>query len=136
MSYPAFLLIAISVAVILAAALAGPLSALCIIGFWAAHYFFVEWSLNSAPLHAMSDAELVRILGDWTKRGFTYYSPSQLKHVLKSGDKERIDKAIRRVLSIYDEVIRRYEKVGINADNYRAERHGLESTYLSVRAQR
>lgn len=127
MSYPVFLVVGLSVALMLGAALAGPLSVLVIVGFWVAHWFFVEWSLNSAPVNTMSDTELQRVLQDWTKRGISYYSSSNLSRVRRTGDRARIHKAIARVIEIYDEAIRRYEKLGVNVEDYRAERERLRS---------
>jgi hypothetical protein len=127
LSYPVFLVVGLSVAVMLGAALAGPLSVLAIVGFWVAHWFFVEWSLNSAPLNTMSDAELQRVLQDWTKRGISYYSSSNLSRALTTGDRAKIDRAIARVIDIYDEAIRRYEKLGVNVEDYRAERERLRN---------
>ena len=131
MSYPVFLVVALSVALMLGAALAGPLSVLCIIGFWIAHYYFVKWSLNSAPLDTMSDAELQRILQEWTKRGIAYYSSSNLTRVLRTGDRTEINAAIHRVINLYDELIHRYERQGINVEDYKSERQRLRDRFQS-----
>jgi hypothetical protein len=127
LSYPVFLVLGLSVAILLGVALAGPLSVLAIVGFWIAHWFFVEWSLNSAPLNTMGDAELQRVLEDWTKRGISHYSSSNLSRVLRTGDRAKIVRATSRVIDIYDEAIRRYENLGVDVDDYIAERERLRS---------
>lgn len=64
MSYPVFLIVGISVATIVGVALAGPLSGVSIVGFWVAHYLFLNWRNKSAPLESMSNSELSDVL-DW-----------------------------------------------------------------------
>jgi hypothetical protein len=125
--------ISLSVTALLAVALAGPLSALCIIGFWIAHCFFVTWTLESAPVQNMNDAQLRDVMNDWTKRGFNQYTTSHLARTFRNGDEVKIQQAIRRVVEIYDEVIRRYEKLNIDVNDYKSERDRLKKQLSTKR---
>ena len=126
MSYPTFLLIALSATIALAVALAGPLSVLCIVGFWIAHHFFVKWNLEDAPLETMSDAQLQNVLSDWTKHGFNRFALPHQTIVRRSGDDTEITKSVHRVIGIYDELIVRYEKKGIDVSDYKRSRDLLK----------
>ncbi len=68
MSYPVFFIVGISVAVVIGVALAGPFSAVSIIGFWVANHFFLDWRNKTASLQSMSDSELSDVLDCWTEK--------------------------------------------------------------------
>ena len=119
MSYPVFLIIGISVAVVIGVALAGPLSALAIIGFWVAHYYFLDWRHKSASLRAMSDSELSDVLDWWTGGGPFGRNTPDLSRVRRTGTEDQLRAALKRVIGIYEEIIRRTEKLGASTSEYK-----------------
>lgn len=125
MSYPAFLIVAISVAVVIGVALAGPFSAISIIGFWVAHYFFLDWRHKSASLQSMSDSELNDVLDWWTGGGPFGRNTPDLSRVRRNGTENQLSAALKRIISIYDEIIRRTEKLGVSTFEYERNRKQL-----------
>jgi hypothetical protein len=115
MSYPVFLIIGVAIAVVIGIALAGPLSILAIIGFWVAHYFFLDWRNNSAPLQSMSNSELVSVLDWWTGGGPFGRSVPDLSRVRRNGNEIQLNISLKRVIGIYDEIIRRTESNGASS---------------------
>lgn len=136
MSYPVFLIVGISIAVVIAGALAGPFSVLAIIGFWAAHYFFLDWRHNSAPLQSMSDSELSDVLNGWTGGGPFGRNTPGLIRVRRNSNEDQLSAALKRVIDIYVEKIRRAEILGVSTSDYEAYRKQLvdELSRLSKRA--
>lgn len=122
MSYPAFLFVGIFVAVVTAVALAGPLSALSIVGFWVAHYFFLDWRNKNAPLESMSDSELSDVLDWWTGGGPFGRNVPDLIRVRSKGTGDELRAAINRVIGIYDEKIRRTKSIGLSTSDYEHKR--------------
>lgn len=108
MSYPAFLVIALTVTSVIAIAVAGPLSALCVICFWIAHYFFVQWRLDSAPLSRMSDRELDSLHSDWT-RGVFWHSVTHISAIRIRRNDAEMARALKRLIAILEEKIQRAE---------------------------
>lgn len=137
MSYPVFLIFGISVAGIIGVALAGPLSVLSVLGFWVAHYLFIDWRNKSAPLESMSDSELQDALDWWTGRGPFGRNTPDLFRVRLNGSEEELKAALRRVISIYDEEIKRAKIIGLSASKYENSREQLvnELTRLSKGAR-
>ena len=129
MSYPLYLVISLAVTIFVAVMLAGPLSIAAMVGFWIAHYFFVTWSRKSASVEGMSDAELRRVLSDWNQGGFNQYTSSELSRVVRTGNRIEIERAVRRVLELYDEVIRRAQRRGMDPGNDRKERDELAKRF-------
>ena len=117
MSYGLYLVISLAVTVVMAMALAGPLSLLPIFGFWVAYYYFVSWSLNSASVKGMSDARLRDILSDWTHRGFNRYASSHLSRITRTGNHIELERAIQRILEIHDELIVRGRTRGLDVSS-------------------
>lgn len=129
MSYPLFLVVSLAITVSIAVALAGPLSVAAILGFWVVHYIFVAWSMNSASVKSMSDAQLRHVLSDWTRRGFNQYTSSELSRVIRTGNQVEIQRAVRRVLEIYNEIILRDQKQGLDVSGDIKERDELASRF-------
>jgi hypothetical protein len=125
MSYPVFLIVGIAIAAIVGAALAGPLSALSIVGFWVAHYFFLDWRHKRASLESMSDSELYDVLDWWTGGGPFGRNMPDLDRVRSRGTECEIRVALNRVIEIYDEEIKRAEKHGQSASEYAHKREQL-----------
>lgn len=135
MSYPVFLIIGIAIAVVIGVALAGPLSILAIIGFWVAHYFFLDWRNNSAPLQTMNDSELASVLDWWTGGGPFGRSTPDLSRVRRNNTESQLNISLKRVIGIYDEIIRRTEANGASSSEYERGRKQLidELSRLSSR---
>ena len=127
MSYPVFLIVGISVAVVIGVALAGPFSAVSIIGFWVAHYFFLDWRHKSASLQCMSDSELSDVLDWWTGGGPFGRNTPDLSRVRSNGTEDELRAAIKRVISIYDEKIKRTENLGLSTSEHEYSRKQLVS---------
>lgn len=125
MSYPVFLIVGISVAVVIGVALAGPFSAVAIIGFWVAHYFFLDWRNKSASLQSMSDSELSDALDWWTGGGPFGRNTPDLSRVRRNGTEDQLRVALKRVIGIYDETIRRTENLGVSTAEYERNRKQL-----------
>ena len=119
MSYPVFLLVALSVTIALAVALAGPLSSVCALGFWIANYYFFKWNYQSAPLETMSNIQLHDVLRTWEKFGSHVATGHQSKDYFEVKD------SVSRGIAIYDELIVRFEKTGINTNDYKERRDRL-----------
>ena len=125
MSYPAFLIVAISVAAVIGVALAGPFSALAIIVFWVAHHFFLDWRHKSASLQSMSDSELYDVLDWWTGGGPFGRNTPDLTRVRRNGTEDQLSASLKRIISIYDEIIRRTEKLDVSTFEYERNRKQL-----------
>ena len=123
-------------AALIGVALAGPLSALAIIGFWVAHCYFLEWRHKSASLQSMSDFELSDVLDWWTGGGPFGRNTPDLSRVRRNGTEDQLMAALNRVICIYDEIIRRTEKLGVSTSEYERKRAQLinELSRLSKRA--
>lgn len=118
MSYPVFFIVGVGLACLVGAALAGPLSVFAVLGFWVAHYFFLEWRNKKAPLEAMSDHELTDVLDWWTGWGpFGRNTPAVLR-IRSTGTAAELKAALERIVCIYDEQIRRAASRNLSASNY------------------
>lgn len=125
MSYLVFLIVGMFSAVVIGVALAGPLSAVVIIGFWVAHYFFLDWRNKSASLQSMSDSELSDVLDWWTGGGPFGRNTPDLTRVRRNGTEDQLRAALKRVIGIYDEIIRRTESIGVSTAEYERSRKHL-----------
>lgn len=125
MSYPAFLIVGIFVAVVTAVALGGPLSTVSILGFWVAHYFFLDWRNKNASLASMSDSELSDVLDWWTGRGPFGRNIPDLIRVRSRGAGDELRAATNRVIGIYDEKIKRAKNIGLSTSEYEHKRMQL-----------
>lgn len=132
MSYPVFLIIGISIAGAMAVALAGPLSALSVIGFWAAHYFFLNWRHNNASLASMSESELSDVLDWWTGGGPFGRNLPDLSRVRARGRKDELATALKRVIAIHDEKIRRAQDLGFSTSGDDHKRQQLLDELLNL----
>jgi hypothetical protein len=136
MSYLVFLIVGLSLAVIIGAELGGPFMGLAAIGFWVAHVFFLNWRHKTASLQSMSDSELSDVLDWWTGRGPFGRNTPDLSRVRRNGTDDQLRSALKRVISIYDELIRRTEKYGFSTSDYERTRSLLidELSRLSTQA--
>lgn len=125
MSYPVFLIVGIFVAVVIGVALAGPLSAVSIVGFWVAHYFFLDWRNKSASLQSMSNSELSDVLDWWTGGGPFGRNTPDLVRVRSKGTEDELRAALKRVIGIYDEEIKRTKNIGLSTSEYEYKRMQL-----------
>lgn len=125
MSYPVFFIVGIFVAVVIGVALAGPLSALSIVGFWVAHYFFLDWRNKSASLQSISDSELSDVLDWWTGGGPFGRNTPDLVRVRSKGTEDELMAALKRVIGIYDEEIKRTKNIGPITSEYEYKRMQL-----------
>ena len=116
MNYPTFLIVALGVTIMVAVAIAGPLSALCLVGFWVAHGFFVQWLYNEKNLKDMTDNELQDVLNYWTKGNVNSHTGgrSALDRLRGNIDKAKLQVALARVIEIYDEMINRNQSYKID----------------------
>ena len=114
MSYPVFFIVGIFVAVVIGVALAGPLSAVSIVGFWVVHCFFLDWRNKSASLQSMSDSELSDVLDWWTGGGPFGRNTPDLVRVRSKGTEDELRAALKRVIGIYDEEIKRTKNIGLS----------------------
>lgn len=125
MRYLFFLIVGIFVTVVIAAALAGPLSAIPIVGFWVAHHFFIDWLNKSASLQSMSDSELYNVLCSWTGGGPFGRNIPDLVRVRLKGTEDELRAALMRVIGIYDEQIKRTKNNGLSTPEYEYKRMQL-----------
>lgn len=125
MSYSVFLIVGISLAVIIGVALAGPFSVVPIIGFWVAQYLFLDWRHKIASPQSMSDSELSDVLDWWIGGGPFGKNTPELSRVKRNGTEEQLRAALKRVISIYDQIIRRAENIGISTSEYEHKRKQL-----------
>jgi Flp pilus assembly protein TadB len=125
MSYLAFLIFGILIAVVTAVALAGPLSVVPIVGFWVAHYYYLAWRYKQASLVPMSDSELSDVLDWWTAGGPFGRNTPDLSRVRRNGTEDQLRAALKRVIAIYDETIRRAENLGVSTTEHERKRKPL-----------
>jgi hypothetical protein len=117
MSYPVFLILGLLITSAIAVALAGPLSALCVIGFWVAHYFFLDWRHKNASLTSMSDSELSDVLDWWVGGGPFGRNKPDLSRVRERNNPEELATTLKRIVEILDEKIKREQKYSLDTSH-------------------
>lgn len=127
MSYPAFLILGLLITSAIAVALAGPLSALCVIGFWVAHYFFLDWRHKNASLTSMSDSELSDVLDWWVGGGPFGRNKPDLSRVRERDNPDELAAALKRIIEILDEKIKRGQKYNLDTSHNEQKRQQYAS---------